>query len=272
MNPILAKAEELDYPMLEGVFFTEVHQTEQYIIACHEKSTDHYSNVCSRIRCTADDAENVFEEIMQYFKEHDRTAAFSLSPFVEPDDFTEILRARDFAPDFKDVWMFYPGECIAPPLPASVSIKTVSNQEELTQFIDTFNSAYSGDDPDEPYGEAPPEWGETFQKGFGLNKADREVAYYILYKDEKPASVLLTSALSGFAGIYAVGTSPSMRGNGLATILTLHAVKDLYNQGVEHVFLQTLKDSLNEKLYKRIGFVTEWEAETWLPRSQSDAN
>ena len=160
--------------------------------------------------------------------------------------------------------MFYRGSDKFQRLDSSVSIRTVDGRKSLEVFVNTFNQAYSGADPNEPYGKAPPEWGETFYSGFGLEKKGRKIEYYVLFEHENPASILLTSSLEGFGGIYGVGTVPEMRGRGYASTLTLYAVQQLLKQGANETFLQTEKGSYNEKLYEKIGFKTEWETDSWI--------
>lgn len=264
MNTELSRAEELDYHMLEGLFFNRVMETPEYIIAFNTKTADHYSNVCGRIRCTSGNASETLKDINARFSKLDRNPVISISPFTRPERLSELLESDGFEMQYKDVWMFYHGKGVRQALDASVSIKTVDDQKSLDVFIDTFNRSYSGTDPDEPYGEAPAEWGETFYTGFGLERPGRHVRFYILYFDKSPASVLLTSSMEGYGGIYGVGTVPEMRGKGLGTSLTLYGVHKLLDHGAKHVFLQTEKDTYNEKLYKKMGFKTEWESQSWL--------
>ena len=50
----------------------------------------------------------------------------------------------------------------------------------MALFVETFNRAYCGVDPREPYGQAPPEWGESLLASFGMLQPGREVRYYLL--------------------------------------------------------------------------------------------
>lgn len=263
MDRSLSRAIELDFLMLDGVFFTEVQVFPEFIVALHDKSSDQYSNGCGRIRCTADNARSVLDRINRIFADHHRNLSISTSPFTEPANFSEYLDADGYVLDHQDAWMFYNGDLKEPQSDESVSIKKVDSPEELDVFVDTFNRSYSGTDPNEPYGVAPPEWGETFKAGYGLEMPGRQVEYYVLFSDGKPASILSTCAMEVYGGIYGVGTVPEMRGKGLASKLTLYVVNRLKSIGAEHVFLQTEKDSYNESLYKKMGFSTEWYSQTW---------
>lgn len=264
---MLERAEELDFQMLDGIFYTQVYETPQYIIAWHNKATDHYSNFAGRIRSTDNSACEVLDEIVRYFAGRKRNTSVLRTPFSQPNDFSRVLVDAGFDLNYKDVWMFYRGSLNLLSLDPSVSIETVNELGDLHSFVDTFNRAYSGTDPAEPYGQAPPEWGETFYSGFGRKKAGRKVDYYVLYNKGKPSSVLLTSRMEGFAGIYSVGTIPEMRGKGHGSTLTLYAVKQLREKGVKEIFLQTEKGSYNEQFYRNMGFSVEWEAESWIKKA-----
>jgi ribosomal protein S18 acetylase RimI-like enzyme len=58
-------------------------------------------------------------------------------------------------------------------------------------------------------------------------------------------------------GVFSVGTLREFRGRGVATAMTLRAVKDSLDEGNTLHTLQTEKDGYPERLYKRMGFETD---------------
>lgn len=248
--------------MLDGVFFTTVLETPAYTIATHEKAIDYYSNLAGNIRCQKDDLPTILNKLENYFADRNRPATIYVTPFTQPSSLNSQLKNRGFQPAYKDAWMYFSESPKLSPKTGAV-IKTVNDRKQMRLFVDVFNQAYGGTDPREPYGQAPPEWGETLSAAFGLQKNARQVDFYMLYDNGEPASVLLTSRIDGFGGIYSIGTIPKMRGRGHAASLTLHAVQQLQAQGASTIFLQTEKDSYNEHFYTKLGFSTEWVAEVW---------
>lgn len=260
---IFRRSEELHYRMLQDLFFTDLTETQNYTLVWHDSASDYYSNLAGKLAMLPEAAPQTLAEIKRYFAERRRQTTICLTPFSEPKGLQELLKRNGFEPVYHDAWMYFEGDPAEPQLPAGVSIKTISDVETMRVFVDTFNRAYSGADAREPYGKAPPEWGETLLKSFGAQRRGRQVDYYLLCRDSRPASVLLTSAIDNYAGIYSIGTIPEMRGQGLASVLTLYAVRRLMERGEKVIFLQTEERSYNQKLYSSLGFATRWVAEAW---------
>jgi ribosomal protein S18 acetylase RimI-like enzyme len=255
--------EGLYFQMLSGVFFTDLLRTSKYTVVWHQTATDYYSNLAGEFNCCAEEAPAVLEEISRFFSGRDRKTTIYLTPFAKPTELKALLQEQHFQLVYQDAWMYFRGRSKPMSLPQYVTIDTVHDPAMMQIFVDTFNRAYSGTDPREPYGQAPPEWGETLLSSFGKELAGRSVDYYLLFEQGQPASVLLSSCLRAFGGIYSVGTAPEFRGKGYASMLTLHAAHQLIQRGQREIFLQTEKSSYNERLYSKLGFVTEWAAEAW---------
>ena len=260
---LILRSERLHFRMLDRVFFTEVLSAPRCVFAWHDKAPDYYSNIAAQVLCSEEEAAPLIEEIADFFEKRSRDVAIYTTPFSKPDELPALLEKSGFKTVYRDAWMYFNGVPKCCSLPEHVAIRAVENQNDMQVFVDLFNRAYSGTDPREPYGAAPPAWGESLYSSFGHSVAGREVRYYLLFEKKQPASLLMTSSIEGCGGIYSVGTTPEMRGRGYGSLLTLHAVNQLVESGADVVFLQTEKGSYNEKLYHKIGFSTEWVAEAW---------
>jgi len=249
--------------MLDGIFYTEVLKTPRYTLAWHNRAVDAYSNLASQLNIPSGEVFSTLEEITGFFTEHRRKTTMYLTPFSTPAKLSDVLQLQGFALAYQEAWMYYRSLCVSPRLPPRVTVDTVTDQETMRFFVEVFNGAYSGLDPREPYGQAPPEWGETLYSSFNLQMTGRRVEYYMLREDGIPAAVLLTSEIEEYAGIYSVGTVPEMRGKGYGSLITLYALAELQRRGAKVVFLQTEKDSYNQEFYQKLGFLTEWTAEAW---------
>jgi ribosomal protein S18 acetylase RimI-like enzyme len=89
---------------------------------------------------------------------------------------------------------------------------------------------------------------------------------YVLRHGGVPVAAACLSPSPGAAGIYSVGVLPSMRGQGFARRLVLHALRDAARLGYATVVL-SCEQSL-APLYRRLGFAPCWELisywlETW---------
>lgn len=261
--------EYLYFRMLEGLFYTEVVHTSNYTLGWNQNSSDQYSNLAGQVRFASEEVDSGLNEITQFFSVRNRPTTIYVTPFTRPAQLQERLQKSGFNVLYRDAWMFYRDRYERHTLARGVTIRTVDSHETMRIFVETFNQAYSGSDAKEPYGQAPPEWGETLYSSFGEILQGRMVEYYLLYDQAEPASVLITSTIESVGGIYSVGTVSKMRNRGHSGTLTNYAVGQLLERGANEILLQTEKDSYNERFYSKLGFSTEWIAEAW---SDKDTN
>jgi ribosomal protein S18 acetylase RimI-like enzyme len=92
------------------------------------------------------------------------------------------------------------------------------------------------------------------------------VRTYVLRHGGAPVAAACLSPSADAAGIYSVGVLPSMRGQGFARRLVLHAVRDASMLGFSTVVLSC--EQYLAPLYRRLGFTPCWELisywlETW---------
>jgi ribosomal protein S18 acetylase RimI-like enzyme len=90
--------------------------------------------------------------------------------------------------------------------------------------------------------------------------------YYLGYVEGKPAGTSLLFSLMKTGGIFSVGTLKEYRRRGIATTLTLHAVRRSIEKGNDLHTLQTAKGGAGEQLYKKIGFVTDHTASWYIKK------
>ena len=79
-----------------------------------------------------------------------------------------------------------------------------------------------------------------------------EVAYYVAYVDDQPASSALCLLSHGIAGLYWIATQPSAQRRGLGSAITRRASNLAFEDGAAGVILQA--SNHGEPVYRRIGF------------------
>jgi ribosomal protein S18 acetylase RimI-like enzyme len=129
-------------------------------------------------------------------------------------------------------------------------------------FVNVFHKAYGGADQNEPYGNLPKGYSKCVEKAFMKNR--RNPINYIGFLNDKPVGIGSMIRSGRFAGIYNIGVIPCARKNGIGSLMTLNAVNNAIKHKANIIFLQTVADSYNEKLYKRIGFKTEFVGESFV--------
>ena len=259
---VFSESEEKHYEMLDGLFYA-IERSPNCLFAWNHATDDIFSNFATRVNDTSGNTQQLFSAISHYFEEKQRPLTVFATPFSEPKNLRTELEERGYKIAYRDAWMYYYGSQEEPVIAPAVNIEIIKTDGSMRRFVETFNKAYAGNDPREPYGQAPPAWGETLYSSFSLNTPGRLVEYFLLTENDLASTVLITCRIGDYAGIYAVGTALAMRGKGHASAMMRFAVHRLQQQGSKNIFLQTEKDSLNEKLYIRLGFTTEWIAEAW---------
>jgi len=81
--------------------------------------------------------------------------------------------------------------------------------------------------------------------------------FYVAYFDGKPVGTSFLFSLMKTGGIFNVGTLKEYRKRGIGTALTVHAIMESSKEGNDLHTLQTAKGGNAERLYEKIGFVTD---------------
>lgn len=155
---------------------------------------------------------------------------------------------------FTDVWMFYTGEEIE--TRDDISLEKVKTQEQMGKYVELFYKCRASD-LNGPYAGLSREYGKQLKERF--DKKDTSTDHFILYLEETAVGHITTVKDGEKAAIYNLGTIPDQRGKGIASTSLAKAINQLKNKGIETIFLQTEKDSENEKFFNNRGFKTEFE-------------
>ncbi|MBB6673641.1 GNAT family N-acetyltransferase [Cohnella nanjingensis] len=83
-------------------------------------------------------------------------------------------------------------------------------------------------------------------------RGDGRTVSYLAELDGVPVAIATSFNQGEVAGIYNVGTLPSVRGKGIGRAVTVHAVREARDAGASLAVLQASK--MGEPVYRRIGF------------------
>ena len=250
----LKKIEKAHYKVQQGVLFSGKKKISGSTLLWSDKITDSFWNYACLIN--AKQPEELIKEVVEFYKSKNRKPAFYLTPWTKPKNFETILQSHRFKLAYKDAWQVYTGSREIN-LPVNLEIKEVKTPEEKRVFTETFNKAFSN--PDDPYGALPKEYGETLKLTF----RKRYWKNYIVYSDNAPVATGSLAISGKYAAIYSIGTHPNFRKKGFGTAVVNLCTKEALAKGCEFIFLQTVKDSYNEKLYNKMGFETTFTGICW---------
>ena len=137
---------------------------------------------------------------------------------------------------------------------AKIEVRPIVKQEDFEGlFVETFHTAYSSDDPNDPYGQLSPTYKNSLRNSWGKNPEYKKDHYLASYEGV-PAGVITAVSYQGFVGVYNVGTVPKYRHHGVGEAMMATVARELKDNDV--LFLQTAKGSLVEKWYEKMGFQT----------------
>lgn len=142
-------------------------------------------------------------------------------------------------------------------LPAGFDVKEVKNKKHIADFGKVILHAFDKTQT-------------VINRMFETEKTllhDAIIAY-VIYKDKKPVSAVMTVISECAAGIYWVGTLEEIRGQGLGSFATQIATNAGFNSGKNSVILQA--SELGEKVYTKLGYQTVTRYRTYtVKRDQS---
>lgn len=135
----------------------------------------------------------------------------------------------------------------------NIKIYTV-NESEADKYCDVFATAYSSDDPNDPYGKLPDCYRNALRKSFNYSSSDFKFDYYLAKFNGEDAAVVSTISNNHIIGVYGLGTIHEFRRKGIGTALMQHIFKISTKRNIKIITLQTECGSSVEKWYNKLGF------------------
>ena len=208
-----------------------------------------YLNVVSLTYLASDDeayAHQKITEIIDYYKKRDQDFAWQVNPRTHPTNMGALLETHGFTPVVHQRWMAldirWMNEQFSP-LP-NLAIREVKDARTLKVFRDVFQRGF-----EMLLTQAQTYYDNYLANGFGPG-ADWH--HYIGYLGKEPVAGASLLLYEGIAGIYGVSTIPEVRRLGIATQMTLHALREAKKLGYRVAVLVPTNMGMN--VYRRIGF------------------
>jgi len=213
------------------------------VLACWPEIPSFRLNHAADIDVSEEDVEVLLSRVTEYFLSRQVPSfGFRVSPLTRPEPFASILESRGFDRQDEDSVMVFIGERPGDGMNGTVDIREIGEMD-IDAFSRVSVTGY----------EMPLQWQAGFEKLF-LHRMRKGGRHYLAYVHGVPVGTcaLLSSTKTG--GIFSVGMLKEHRGKGIATAMTLRAVRDSFDEGNTLHTLQTEKGGYPERLYKRIGF------------------
>lgn len=196
-------------------------------------------------------------KIEKTLHEFERTSTVYFENRTDLGILVELLKRHLYVRGWEDSYMFHFGESID--TSKFGSVKKVGDEEYLKVFIDTFDTCYQKDDPQNPYGELGDYLKSAKAVWYKYHQTNR-LEYFIVYKEDKPVAVSTLTNFAGLGYISNVGSLKEVRGQGFGKLATMYCVWISKNRGNTEHFLITEEGRYPNEFYKRIGFKTRFTA------------
>jgi len=212
-------------------------------------------NHAADININEDEAENLLNAVVKHAKSKDSAfVRFRITPLTRPRTFSSFLESHGFKKETEHSIMVYKGNELEEKLSPTGEVREIP-EDELDVADKIVFTVF----------EFPDEWKKKWDRIMidWMRKGGR---YYVAYVDGKPVGTSFLFSLAKTGGIFNVGTLKEYRKRGIATALTIHAVNESIRKGNDIHTLQTDKGGNAERLYKKIGFVTDHTASWYVKK------
>jgi ribosomal protein S18 acetylase RimI-like enzyme len=215
-----------------------------------------------RTRLDASEADRRIAEMQAFFAERDLPMVWWGGPERQPADLGARLEAHGFASEGDDPGMAADLHALREdvPVPSSLTIERVADEETLTDWIIALRAANGG---------APPRLPLT-PRAILLNRPatyapDDPYRLYTARLDGRPVATAALLLATGVAGLYCVATAPDARRRGIGSAVVLAALRDARAAGYRVGVLGASPMGIG--VYRRLGFEQYCllQSHTWDP-------
>ncbi|MGD2165452.1 MAG: GNAT family N-acetyltransferase [Anaerolineae bacterium] len=228
----------------------EVVLGEEVILTSSTSFPTPDSNHACLLQPTAEKADDLIDEVTEFYQAKGLPVAIYISPACTPSDLPQRLLERGFdSQPGCESWMVVEGLLeveIPSPLPG-IRVRQIS-KGEVGAFVEVFLTSF-----DLPSGLAPL-LAQVMEPTIGLP----DVHHYLALDDGQPVGTCSLLSYKTFGILGSAGVLPEHRGHGAATNLIVRAATDARDTGVDTVMLQTAADTPLERLLRISGFRREF--------------
>lgn len=204
------------------------------------------SNRIFPLNICRDDADERLSEVIKRFREWKAPFDIFISPMTHPENLKEYLMEQGLV--FSKKWacmaLDLDGFCPEIKKDCGVEITKANDMESIGIFARISGRSF----------EVPERaWNDSTRVFFYLHtKFTDDVHFYLGLKNGKPIATTYFYKEGDVAGLYLVGTLPEGRGEGIATIMVINALREAISMGCKYCILHA--SDMGRGVYEKIGF------------------
>lgn len=249
----------MQYILLEGMFFDNKKDTDNYILCTSKVMDDYFWNIAylkNKIN------KGILNNLESEFKSLNRKSSIYLGRNdISYTENKELLLANGYKLNNTDVYMVL---AKTTEININTHIKIIENINEYNDFIKVLSSAYNDaiENADENvYADAVT---ECYYNAIKNTMNSKEHIHIIVYDNDIPVSVATLSYVNGIGGINNVGTAQGHWNKGYGKQLITYLISKFENMGGEILTLSTEYHSKNQQFYEMLGFKEKYVMEQYM--------
>ena len=249
----------MQYVLLEGMFFDNKKETDNYILCTSRVMDDYFWNIVylkNKIN------EETLSNLENEFKSMNRESSIYLGKNdTSYNENKELLLSNGYTLNNTDVYMTLEK---ATEIDINTHIKIIENEKEYNDFMKVLSSAYNDviENADENvYADAVT---ECYYNAVKNTMNSKEHIHIIVYDNNIPVSVATLNYVNGIGGINNVGTAQGYWNKGYGKQLIAYLISKFENLGGEILTLSTEYHSKNQQFYEKLGFREKYVMEQYM--------
>jgi GNAT superfamily N-acetyltransferase len=216
------------------------------------------TNAVFNMRLPSNHIAAVIEDITQYYRERNVAPFWRLCPHDSPGNLEQHLHNAGYQQKTKHIMMSVDLNTIsaAPFVLDNTPIKLITSASELRKKHPSFRQIKDN-------------YGKTFATlmrdlfDFHGYKHDSSWQHYVAIQDDDSVGYASAFYTKDVVGIYNVGVLPDARRKGIATALTMQALRDARERGYQFGTLQS--SEMAQSMYQKIGFQAHFPIKYFAP-------
>ncbi len=244
---------------LQGTYFNTRSVADGWLTAISDLITDYYYNFVTPL--PAPEHRSLPPPSFDRLLSSKRSPTLYVSPLASRGSYSPANLGLEHVAT--DAWLGKKLSASSAPLTAGASI-IQSDLSQVSDYIGVFEKAYSGTDPDDPYGTLEYGYRNSLRQSLTVSPPFGFTRYDVLLRvpgENAPASIGAVYVSGALAGIYGVGTDPRLRKQGYGEAVTLALEGLASTAGASYVFLQTEAGSEVQNWYESQSYSHLFDAE-----------
>ncbi len=229
----------------KGLYITETRDVDDAVLVYNKNADDSYWNYGYVTYLD----EDLLLKIKKYFQGKGLPAAIYITEKNETKGTRRLLKQNGFKLDYQDSIMVFKGEQFESE--RKFKIKEVKNKDDERDYLDVYRKVFC-EEGEDVYSGMSDGYLKSVEDYFKKYSQERRIDL-VVYEDQKPVGIVSIMFDKEYVLIMGIAVLDEFRKKGISTSFISEAIKRFKDKTI---FLSTEAGSINEEIYKKMGFET----------------